>query len=119
MLNEGKKCRKTTYSIKKIMPCPRGARHYYVLVSLLFNLRKASDEVAKEVAGCLNGCISDITDTAHEWHFKQNAVGFVQNNSSVLRRNVRRSLRYVSYAPIETTSNFFSNFVRSLSEIEE
>ena len=64
--------------------------------------------------------ISDLAkDTAHEWHFKQNAVGFVQNNSSVLRRNVRRSLRYVSYAPIETTSNFFSNFVRSLSEIEE
>ena len=40
------------------------------------------------------------------------------DNSSVLRRNVRRSLRYVSYAPIETTSNF-SNSVRSLSEIEE
>ena len=64
MLNEGEKCRKSTYSIKKIMPCPRGARHYYVLVSLLFNLRKAPNEVANEVACCLNGCIADITETA-------------------------------------------------------
>lgn len=64
--------------------------------------------------------ISDLArDTAHEWHFKQNAAGFVQNNNRVLQRNVRRSLRYVRYAPIETTSNFFRNFVRSLSEIEE
>ena len=30
------------------------------LLSLLFNLRKAPDEVAKEVARCLNGCISDV-----------------------------------------------------------
>jgi len=28
-------------------------------------------------------------------------------------------VRYVGYAPVETVSNFFSNFVRSLSEIEE
>ena len=64
MLNEGEKCRKSTYSIKKRKPCPRGARYYYVLVSLLFYLRKAPDEVAKEVAGCLNGRIADIAETA-------------------------------------------------------
>ncbi|MGP1417060.1 hypothetical protein [Prevotella fusca] len=64
--------------------------------------------------------ISDLAkDTAQEWHFKQNSAGFVQNNNAVLRRNLSRSLRYVGYAPIETTSNFFHNFVRSLSEIEE
>lgn len=64
--------------------------------------------------------ISDLAkDTAHEWHFKQTSTGFVQNNGAVLRRNLSRSLRYVGYAPIETTSNFLSNFVRSLSEIEE
>ena len=64
--------------------------------------------------------ISDLAkDTAHEWHFRQNAVGFVKNNSAVLHRNARRSLRYIRYAPLETTSNFVSNFVRSLSEIEE
>ena len=59
------------------------------------------------------------TDTAEEWHFRQSRSGFVRNNSAVLRRNLRRSLRYIAYAPIETTSNFVSNFARSLSEIEE
>ncbi|MCI6500744.1 MAG: hypothetical protein SPE73_08890 [Prevotella sp.] len=59
------------------------------------------------------------TDTAEEWHFRQGRSGFVRNNSAVLRRNLRRSLRYIAYAPIETTSNFVSNFARSLSEIEE
>lgn len=58
-------------------------------------------------------------DTAKEWHFRQSSTGFVQNNSAVLRRNLRRSIRYAGFAPMETTSNFVSNFVRSLSEIEE
>ncbi len=59
------------------------------------------------------------SDTAEEWHFRQLSSGFVQNNSSLLRRNLRRSLRYITYAPLETVSNFFHNFVRSLQEIEE
>lgn len=64
--------------------------------------------------------VSDLAkDTAQEWHFRQNSAGFVQNNNAVLRRNLSRSLRYVGYAPVETTSNFFHNFVKSLSEIEE
>lgn len=58
-------------------------------------------------------------DTSKEWHFRQSRTGFVKNNSTVLRRNLRRSIRYISYAPIETSSNFISNFTRSLSEIEE
>ena len=58
-------------------------------------------------------------DTAEEWHFRQGQSGFVQNNSQVLRRNLRRSMRYFIYAPIETTSNFFSGLGHSLSEIEE
>lgn len=58
-------------------------------------------------------------DTAQEWHFRQLRSGFVSNNSSVLRKNLRRSIRYAAYAPIETTSNFINNFARSLSEIEE
>lgn len=74
MLNEGEKCRKSTYSIKKIMPCPRGARRYLCFISLLFNLRKASDEVAKEVAGCLNGCIADIAETATDIATKYGTV---------------------------------------------
>ena len=58
-------------------------------------------------------------DTAEEWHFRQLSSGFVQNNSALLRRNLRRSLRYITYAPLETVSNFFNNFARSLQEIEE
>ena len=58
-------------------------------------------------------------DTAKEWHFRQRHSGFVENNSKVLRRNLRRSIRYIVYSPIETTSNFVRNFARSLSEIEE
>lgn len=58
-------------------------------------------------------------DTAEEWHFRQSRSGFVQNNSRILRRNLRRSMRYFVYAPIETTSNFFSGLGHSLSEIEE
>ena len=37
----------------------------------------------------------------------------------LLRRNLRRSLRYITYAPIETVSNYFNNFAKSLQEIEE
>lgn len=58
-------------------------------------------------------------DTSKEWHFRQSKVGFVHNNSAVLRKNLRRSIRYITYAPIETASSFLANFVRSLSEIEE
>lgn len=59
------------------------------------------------------------TDSAKEWHFRQRQAGFVENNSKVLRRNLRRSVRYMPFSPIETTSNFIRNFARSLSEIEE
>lgn len=58
-------------------------------------------------------------DTAEEWHFRLSNSGFVQNNSRILRRNLRRSMRYFVYAPLETTSNFFTGLGRSLSEIEE
>lgn len=58
-------------------------------------------------------------DTALEWHFRQGCTGFVINNSSVMRRNLRRSIRYYNYAPLETVANFVHNFIRSLSEIEE
>ncbi len=60
-----------------------------------------------------------VKDPANEWHFKQNSLGLVQNNTSILRRNLRRNMRYFSYVPIESTVNFISNFVRSMSEIEE
>ena len=58
-------------------------------------------------------------DTAEEWHFRQSRSGFVHNNTTVLRKNLRRSMRYIGYAPLETISNFIHNFTKSLSEIEE
>ncbi len=60
-----------------------------------------------------------VSDTVKEWHFRQGRAGFVENNSRILRRHLRRSIRYFTYAPIETTSNFFAGIGRSLSEIEE
>lgn len=60
-----------------------------------------------------------VKDTAGEWHFRQNSAGFVQNNGKMLRRNLRRNYKYISYAPIETTSNFINGFIKGLSEIEE
>ena len=60
-----------------------------------------------------------VKDTAGEWHFRQNSAGFVKNNGKMLRRNLRRSYKYISYAPIETTSNFINGFIKGLSEIEE
>lgn len=67
----------------------------------------------------LRSVLHSASDTAEEWHFRQSRSGFVQNNSTLLRRNLRRSLRYINYAPIETISNYFNNFARSLQEIEE
>ena len=67
----------------------------------------------------LRSVTHSASDTAEEWHFRQLSSGFVQNNSALLRRNHRRSLRYITYAPLETVSNFFNNFARSLQEIEE
>ena len=74
MLNESEKCRKTTYSTKKESLVRMGQGIIYVLLSLLFNLRKASDEIAKEVAGCLNGCIADVTETATDIATKYRTV---------------------------------------------
>ena len=64
MLNDSEKCRKTTYSAKTESLVRMGQDFIYVLLSLLFNLREASDEVTKEVACCLNGCIANVTETA-------------------------------------------------------
>ena len=63
--------------------------------------------------------IENVEKDTEDWHIRQGNRVFVHNNQKVLRKNLRRSLRYVDYAPIETTSNFISNFSHSLSEIEE
>ncbi len=51
--------------------------------------------------------------------FKQSQSGFVHTTGGTMRKNLRRSMRYLQYAPIETMSNFLNNVFRSLSEIEE
>lgn len=51
--------------------------------------------------------------------FQQSQVGFVHVTGGTMRKNLRRSMRYFGYAPIETTSNFLNSLFRSLSEIEE
>lgn len=58
-------------------------------------------------------------DTAENWHFRMRTNGMVQNNSKVLRRNLRRSFKYMRFNPMETTSNFLANFAKTLAEIEE
>ena len=51
--------------------------------------------------------------------FQQSQVGFVHTTGVSMRKNLRRSMRFFGYAPIESASNFFNGFFRSLSEIEE
>ena len=51
--------------------------------------------------------------------FKQTQSGFVHTTGGTMRKNLRRSMRYLQYAPIETISNFMNNVFRSLAEIEE
>lgn len=58
-------------------------------------------------------------DTAKEWNLRQTKSGFIYNNPRVMRRNLRRSMRYVNYGSVETVSNFMHNIAHTLSEIEE
>lgn len=51
--------------------------------------------------------------------FQQSQVGFVHTTGGSMRKKLRRSMRFFGYAPIESASNFFNGFFRSLSEIEE
>lgn len=51
--------------------------------------------------------------------FNETQTGFVHVTGGTMRKNLRRSMRYLEYAPIETISNFCNNFFKSLSEIEE
>lgn len=51
--------------------------------------------------------------------FEQGETGFVHTSGNAMRKNLRRSMRYFDYAPIETTSHFVNNIFRSLAELEE
>ena len=85
MLNEGEKCRKSTYSIKRESLVRMGQGFIYVLLSLLFNLRKAPNEVAKEVAGCLNGGIPDVAKAATDVATKYRTVVLYKSYSVLFK----------------------------------
>ena len=59
------------------------------------------------------------TQETKDIEFEQTATGFVRTTGGTMRKNLRRSMRYITYAPIETISNFTHKVFRSLSEIEE
>ncbi len=50
---------------------------------------------------------------------EQSASGLLHSTGGTMRKNLRQSMRYFGYAPVETTSNFLSKLFRSISEIEE
>ena len=55
-----------------------------------------------------------------DWYFQQAGDIFVHTaNSSAMIRQVRQSVRYLSYYPSESITNFFTSFAHSLSHIEE
>lgn len=58
-------------------------------------------------------------DSSKEWIVRQTKSGFVYNNPKLMRRNLRRSMRYIGYGKVETVSNFMHNIAHSLSAIEE
>ena len=59
------------------------------------------------------------TQEAKDIEFEQTATGFVRTTGGTMRKSLRRSIRYITYAPIETISNFTHKVFHSLSEIEE
>lgn len=67
----------------------------------------------------LQSLTSTPVSSMDEWHFTQGQSGFIHNNSSVLRSNIWHKMKYMGYAPIETTSNLMHNIATSLSQIEE
>lgn len=63
----------------------------------------------------------DVTgeENENESYFVQLSSGFIANDRTVIRRNLKRGLRYMRYYPLETVSNFFSKFFKNLPDIEE
>ena len=50
--------------------------------------------------------------------FQESQVGFVHTTGGTMRKNLRRSMRYFGYAPIETTCNFLNSFFKSLYDMK-
>lgn len=56
---------------------------------------------------------------AEDMRFWQGRGGFVSGDTAALRHKIWAALRYMSYAPIEASSNFIKNLSNSLAKIEE
>jgi len=54
-----------------------------------------------------------------QWHITAGPGGLMYNNSAILRKNIWHKMKYLSYAPVETTSSFLHGVAASLSQIEE
>lgn len=75
------------------------------------------DKKAKNMV--LHALQNNEKDDADKWHLQQSRAGFITNNSGVIGRNMKRSLKYFSYAPLEAISSLVHNIAKSVSEIEE
>ncbi len=59
-------------------------------------------------------------DFNEQLHISQGWKGIMMSsNGRLLRRNLKRSMRYLDYAPTETICHFLKSLARTLSEIEE
>ena len=55
-----------------------------------------------------------------EWYFEQGNHIFIKNsNSSAMIWRVSHSAKYFRYYPSESVTSFFTNFIHSLSHVEE
>ena len=86
------------------------------------------DEMSEQLQKSLLGFASGVMVAASVWSLLIPAMDMeagcgkwsvVPAAGGTMRKNLRRSMRYFGYAPIETTCNFLNSFFKSLSEIEE
>ena len=79
-------------------------------------MRRESPDAAKVVARALSKRAASDAEDMRFWEAK---TGFVAGDTTVLRRKIRAAVRYMSFAPVEASSNFLKNLSNSLAKIEE
>lgn len=94
-----------------------------ILISTLHFGQEEMPFVRKSDPKAYEKAVRSITRTKEinpdERLFREGQSGMVYNNASALRQNLWHRLKYLPYAPIETTSSFLRNIANSLSQIEE
>ena len=79
-------------------------------------MRRESPDAAKVVARALSKRAASDAEDMRFWEAK---TGFVAGDTTVLRRKIWAAVRYMSFAPVEASSNFLKNLSNSLAKIEE